>query len=917
MAHAVRQAFDREHDPGVRSWLALALAHADATAALDEMLSKKQFRLPLGRYQALGVWLDERRSFIRFPSKALAYFRTLRRSQSAPDDLLEIVRFLDIYDPDLTAIRSVIDPRPLGFVREDQIEEEVNNIMLQIRNGKSLEAIDIEYDAIPYLPYELISYLVADKFWKSVFEREGPDPPARDYENNLLIEAILRVGGSFLPDVDGLIECYRALLEQFERVGDSDGVEELRLQIAWAATRRGFEAILAKLGLQLQSEVAIERTIAASMLVDAAMQTDRVTPPKSPMVGGSGEIWSVRRAPPRLHIDLGLKAALEAVSRALEAARFTDLTLYEGMLYGPGDRDGARKLADTDPLLIDRDYTLEVAIRLQRTGLGMDQAPEFAVLNPRRTTEPLEIIVVAAVNYGPVEVENTVARLWWPHDQDSTPAYLRLRRRSLDQASMRAQIEVRLYHSNLDLLDVIRLTVTVATDAQAATLGSEVHWFRDERAQPALDPDTAVRAVTIAVGPATNGYKFTFLFRRGGKEAELTFIRYISAGDLQALLRRARDFWTRLVITTYADKPTVTTTTWHRHLTELRTIGFAAWGLLFGDAEGDSRGAPEEVGDLLRALDIVKGTHVQVSYDESVADFIFPWALLYPPEETNTVDPGRFWGARFQIEQVWHGRKEDGLGTEPVDVAVAIDRGFGQAEAQEGMFADFLARAGGRLSLRRRSTDVTTLLTALRGDPASHLYYFFCHGYAPAGPSVLQPDGVRMLEKAIAEAPEEAQTAWQTLLTLTARMKDEAWIFLGDAEITESALRQAQGFFRTRRPVVFMNMCHSAALLPSMTSGLVRLFLRRSACAVIGTEAPMTSVFAHAFAEQFFTHLLAGCDIGTALLRARLHFLAEDRRNLLSLAYTLYGRATTVVCREAIVPLPAETGAPSAAAATD
>jgi hypothetical protein len=119
------------------------------------------------------------------------------------------------------------------------------------------------------------------------------------------------------------------------------------------------------------------------------------------------------------------------------------------------------------------------------------------------------------------------------------------------------------------------------------------------------------------------------------------------------------------------------------------------------------------------------------------------------------------------------------------------------------------------------------------------------------------------------------------------------------------------------RPAVFMNMCHSAALLPSMTSGLVRLFLRRSASAVTGTEAPMTSVFAHALAEQFFTHLLAGSDIGTALLRARLHFLAKDRRNLLGLAYTLYGRATTVVCREAIVPLPAEPGAPSAAAATD
>jgi hypothetical protein len=59
-----------------------------------------------------------------------------------------------------------------------------------------------------------------------------------------------------------------------------------------------------------------------------------------------------------------------------------------------------------------------------------------------------------------------------------------------------------------------------------------------------------------------------------------------------------------------------------------------------------------------------------------------------------------------------------------------------------------------------------TLLTALRVDPASHLYYFFCHGYAPAGPSVVQPDGVQMLEKVIGEAPAEAQGAWHTLLTI-------------------------------------------------------------------------------------------------------------------------------------------------------
>ena len=105
-------------------------------------------------------------------------------------------------------------------------------------------------------------------------------------------------------------------------------------------------------------------------------------------------------------------------------------------------------------------------------------------------------------------------------------------------------------------------------------------------------------------------------------------------------------------------------------------------------------------------------------------------------------------------------------------------------------------------------------------------------------------------------------------------------------------MRRARNFFTQRRPIIFLNMCHSAALVPSMTRGLLRLFLDCDAAVVIGTESAMTSVFAHAFALELFKHLFGGSDVGTALWRARRHFLAENLRNPLGLAYTLYGRAT-------------------------
>jgi hypothetical protein len=71
---------------------------------------------------------------------------------------------------------------------------------------------------------------------------------------------------------------------------------------------------------------------------------------------------------------------------------------------------------------------------------------------------------------------------------------------------------------------------------------------------PAIEPDAALRAVNIGVAPKTHDYQFTFLFLRGDKRPEFPFVRHISTGDLQSLLRRSRDFWTRATITAYAEK---------------------------------------------------------------------------------------------------------------------------------------------------------------------------------------------------------------------------------------------------------------------------------------------------------------------------------------------------------------------------
>jgi hypothetical protein len=98
-------------------------------------------------------------------------------------------------------------------------------------------------------------------------------------------------------------------------------------------------------------------------------------------------------------------------------------------------------------------------------------------------------------------------------------------------------------------------------------------------------------------------------------------------------------------------------------------------------------------------------------------------------------------------------------------------------------------------------------------------------------------------------------------------------------------------------------MCQSADLVPSQRGGLVRVFLDHNASAVIGTESPMTGVFADAFSRVLLNDLFTnGSDVGTALWNARRHFLGPTERNPLGLAYTLYGRALARLGSGPVIP---------------
>jgi hypothetical protein len=597
-----------------------------------------------------------------------------------------------------------------------------------------------------------------------------------------------------------------------------------------------------------------------------------------------------------------------------ESPRYTDVTIYEDHWYPSDNLDEATRVPDDAPLVASNLYTLEVAIRLKRTGIASDLPAKREVENPRQEQETLTIHIIATPLRG-FKLVDRLATVKWPYNQDSEPALFRLEIDPDFDGERPGSIEIRILDESLNLLDVVSLKVALVAnqgDQPGDIPMRQLVWEDKDSEGLALAGTSKPRLAEIRVRPVTNGFTFEFVFySAGGKAVNISVFRNISTNDLSNLLAKLRDFWTKLVVTTYSRKLTVSKSTYDTYLKDLRDLGMQAWSLLFDTRTSNQEGASERVGQIVAAFDerltevasllqTNDNKTIQITYADAGADFIFPWSILHPPTARDEpVDPLRFWGARYRIEQVTGGPRRDRIDERPVNILFALDPSFGDAPSQKKMFEDYQNANQAELQISAPISDQKTLESYLIRDPSVHLLYFYCHGYAATRPGMFMADGVQALQRYIEEIRKQANDdsatadALEKLLQLTSKMAGESWIYLGNSEVRETDLTLLK-FFEKRRPIVFLNMCQSADLVPSMSSGLVRMFLKHDASAVVGTESPMTSLFADAFARRVLDALLTGDNIGMALWKARRHFLTE--RNPLGLAYTLYGRADANLC---------------------
>jgi hypothetical protein len=166
------------------------------------------------------------------------------------------------------------------------------------------------------------------------------------------------------------------------------------------------------------------------------------------------------------------------------------------------------------------------------------------------------------------------------------------------------------------------------------------------------------------------------------------------------------------------------------------------------------------------------------------------------------------------------------------------------------------------------------------------LYYFYCHGYTEQIATDIQLE---------ADLVGHFQLAAENLVSDSESLRDhlddlfdvsDSWMRLTRGKLPLTMLKETVPDRFSRHPIVFMNMCESAQVLPSLSDGFVPFFIKRGARAVIGTECSMNTIFADDFARAFLTRFFKGESVGGILWALRRHYL-EDK-NPLALAYTLY-----------------------------
>jgi hypothetical protein len=396
-------------------------------------------------------------------------------------------------------------------------------------------------------------------------------------------------------------------------------------------------------------------------------------------------------------------------------------------------------------------------------------------------------------------------------------------------------------------------------------------------------------------------YRFTFLVDPGAGDGTATTSRLSPSGaaGLSCYVHLTRDDLTHLITKARRQLYNVVRTfdllqdqdaqAYSRVTRALAQVGRQLYLRLFANASARAlRDWMEE--------SLPDGSTIQIV--DLAGDFVFPWSLVYtvqPWDDEEPIDVANFWGWRYQLViltstllDTYRHAKTVFATDDPLRISVGIHERLAGSAEQTVFFSklDSLTNhqvAPEILTNRRKMGEA---LAASDRD----LYYFYCHGYTERIASDIQLDAdlVNHFAQLASKSDDRRLRSVREHLDDLFDVSD-SWLRLTQGKIPLTMLKETVPAEFSNHPLVFLNMCESAQVLPSLSDGFVPFFLDRGARAVIGTECSMNTIFADGFARAFLTLFFQGRGLGDILLTLRRRYLKQG--NPLALAYTLYSDA--------------------------
>jgi CHAT domain len=584
-------------------------------------------------------------------------------------------------------------------------------------------------------------------------------------------------------------------------------------------------------------------------------------------------------------------------------SRYADFTFY--------DDTNDKRVEAGHALQAGKLYQLEVAVRQQPTGIPPGMEWRHSIREPKQV-EPVTIFITATGNNN-FEIENPVQTLILPPSGDSKiHATFRIRPHKQSANSNLDAIAIRAYYK-FNLLEESIIKAEIVDDfddPSKSKFGLEnpiLFIQRLEREYVDFD-EIESRGMNVNIKKENNQFVLQFTFHNNSKQkVELTAPIYLPALDLEDALLTIRQIWFDIAMSkNFTEGLEGDKYEFPKNINKLAKEGRKLWRKLFPS----DNSSLDQIGKFLQENPLKTGSIVQVSLEKNAQDFIFPWALIYDKKlpitglENEIPDPEGFWGMRYCIEQQPPRSSNQKKGTDkPIDIGNKLKLGFmlherfPNAKQQKTLMESWMNQSLNKLEITPPITNTTKCLKLLN-DCDSHILYFYTHGYtrrhrqADIGVIHKLESFTSRYEKLCGDDPRrEHYKLFYESFKNDDFQADRSWIKLTHGTLFLDEMDDAiEGNFSTN-PLVFLNMCESAQITPSLSDSFIKFFLDKGSRGVIGTECPMTIEFSHPFSEKFLGDLLAGEKVGNALLNARQYFM--QLKNPLGLAYTLFGSATT------------------------